>query len=69
MKKGFLYKIKKNEVSNPFHRSFKIEKWIQDFQKYFEEDAGSSNKENFEYKSYSVDEDLNIFRRDKRGIR
>lgn len=61
MKKGFLYKIKKNEVSNPFHRSFKIEKWIQDFQKYFEEDAGSSNKENFEYKSYSVDEDLNIF--------
>ena len=61
MKKGFLYKIKKNEVSNPFHRSFKIEKWIQDFQKYFEEDTGSSNKENFEYKSYSVDEDLNIF--------
>lgn len=69
MKKSFLNKIRKNEITHPLHRSFKIEKWIEDFQKHLDEESILSmkrltlfeNEKDIEYESYSVDKDLNIF--------
>ena len=69
MKKSFLNKIRKNEISHPLHKSFKIEKWIQAFKEHLEAESFflmqsvrlHDNEKDFEYESYSIEEESNVF--------